>query len=268
MLYSLKAAVEVPHYVGMNLLVEGAPLRPVQSKPAPRKQPTFSNPIPANPSSVEQSHSDVPKTTPTADKPPSFKSNAATAAQYPGKKNHSAGEEKTPPSSLSANSRERERRTLNSRTPGLSRSRSYHRSAPERPVLLNTEKKARHLGLSRSHGAMAPLVPRTLFCSFDPATHRLSEAKPQPETQRSRTYILQRALKPHRRSLPQGLPSLSGPLPALEVFSLHPVSGERSCPALFSHHSLHRYKLSSHGPTLGKYKYNGMAKHKTADCVC
>ncbi|CAL8339280.1 unnamed protein product [Merluccius merluccius] len=267
-----QAAVEVPHYVGMNLLVEGAPLRPVQSKPAPRKHPTFSNPIPANPSSVERSHSDVPKTTPTADKPPSFKSNAAMAAQHSGKKNHSAGEEKTSLSPLSANSRERERRTLNSRTPGLSR-RSYHRSAPERPVLLNTEKKARHLGLSRSHGAV-PLVPRTLFCSFDPSTHRLSEAKPQPkagfETQRSRTYILQRALKPHRRALPQGLPSLSGPLPALEVFSLHPgsLSGERSCPALFSHHSLHRYKLSSHGPTLGKYKYNGMAKHKTADCVC
>ncbi|KAJ3601853.1 hypothetical protein NHX12_029615 [Muraenolepis orangiensis] len=250
-----QAAVEVPHYVGTNLLVEGAPLRPVQSRPAPRKHSNLSNRIPANPTSVERSPSDVPKTMPTTDGQPSFKSKAASAAQSSGKTTHSAGEKKTP--LPSARSREHEGRTLSSRTPGLGR-RSYHRSAPEGPVVLNTEpwQKARHLGLTRGHGGV-PLVPRTLFCSLDPSVGHLPEAKPQTkkvgfEPQSSRTYILQRALKPHRRALAQGLPSLSGPLPALEVFSLRPnsLSCERSCPPLYSHHSLHMYKLSSHRQTL------------------
>lgn len=268
----------------MNLLVEGAPLRPVQSKPAPRKHSTFSNPIlqadpspSANPpAAVERSHSDVPKTTATMERRTSFKCNAASAAQHSGKKNRSAGEKKAPLPSLSAKSREHEGRAQSSRTPGLGR-RSHHRSAPECPVVLNSNteprQKARHPGLIRNHSGV-PLVPRTLFCSLEPHTHRMSEAKPKTvasfEPQRSRSYILQRALKPHHRALPQGLPALSGPMPALEVFSLRPdgLSGERSCPALFSHHSLHRYKLSSHGQTLDKYKYkyNGMAKQ--ADCVC
>lgn len=264
--------MDVPQYVGMKLLVEGAPLRPVRSRPAPRKRFTFSSPVPANPSSVERRPpSYVPKT--TTDKQPSFKSNAASAAQHSGKKNlTSAGEKKTRLPSLSAKSREHEGKSPSSKTPGLGR-RSHHRSAPECPVVLNTERrqKARHLGVSQSHGGV-PLVPSTLFCSLDPSAQHPSEAKPQAkvgfEPQSSRTYNLQRALKPHGRALPQGLSSSSGPLPALEVYSLRPSSlpGERCGPALLSHHSLHRYKLSSHRQTLSKY--NGVAKHKTADCVC
>ncbi|CAL8335827.1 unnamed protein product [Lota lota] len=198
-----QAAVDVPHYVGMNLLVEGAPLRPVQPRPAPRRQPSFSNLLPA---------------------------------------------------SLASG------RTLSSR--------SSHRSAPERPVLLSTEprQKARHpgLSLSRSHDRVA-LVPRTLLCSPEPSTDHLPQAKPQSKAEplSPRTCSLQRALKPHRRALPLGIPSFPGPLPALQVFSLRPssLSGEWSGPALYSHHSMLRFKLCSHRQTLCKYKYTGMAKH-------
>ncbi|CAL8382490.1 unnamed protein product [Boreogadus saida] len=347
-----QAAVEVPHYIGTNLLVEGAPLRPAPSRPAARKPPSWSNPLPPR-ASVEPSPPVVHKTPPTTvktpglrppqapttdkppvlrppqapttdkppvlrppqapttdkppvlrppqapttdkppvlrppqapttvkppslrppqahatDKPPGLRPRPASRVRPGGTKRPSAGDVRTPLPSLSLKSR-LHGRTLSGGPSGLG-SRSHHRSAPERPAPLAPGgpgasrgppegPRARHPGLSQGQDRVA-LVPVTLLCSPGLPAHRPPHAPPLTlaggEPLSPWTRSLQGEGRPHRRALP----SLSGPLPDLEVFSLRPGSLSRERSALLSLQSLHRFKVCSRRRTLCRYQFTGVANH-------
>ncbi|XP_071775568.2 tubulin monoglycylase TTLL3 [Centroberyx gerrardi] len=259
-----QAAVEVPQYVGVNLLVEGALIR--HSRPAPHRHPVIPDPpLSTQLLSVQSSSEGVERT----DKSSSHKPYAASACRHSGKENQSVGEKKRQLLSASPK-REREGRRTGQKT--SSGHRSCRSLAPEQPLVVHTEpqRKARRLGLSLS-GSGAPLVSRTLSFSLSPP-YSMSDSKSQPNpvlgSQSSRPYLPRTAFEPQHRALNRGLPSLHGPLPALEIFSLRPniVAGAVAsrCPALSSHPSLHRHQfiLNSHRQTMARYKGGGTGEHK------
>ncbi|KAM4613787.1 tubulin monoglycylase TTLL3 [Polymixia lowei] len=261
-----QAPVEVPQYVGINLLVEGAPIR--RSRPPPHRNPVIPDPALTTKLSPDQSSSEAQST----DKSSTHKPHAASACRHSGKENRSDGEKKKQLPS-SPPKREQARRTITSSVRG-----SRHSVAPEQPLVPHTEPqmKAQRLRLSLSGGG-APLVPRTLSCCLS-NPYSMSDFKAQPQPilgpPSSRPYFTKTALKPQHRALPRGLPSLCGTLPVLEVFSLHPnpVAGALSsrCLTFSSHPTLHRHKSfpHSHRKTTAKFKGGRTVEHKTGYFGC
>ncbi|XP_067097241.1 tubulin monoglycylase TTLL3 [Osmerus mordax] len=254
-----QAAVEVPHYVGVNLFVEGAPLRRPRP-PLPRHQVNPDPPPTTQPVS-NQSASELTHRTgmPSNDKP-----TAASGRRPSGKENHLQGTKKKQPP-IESPKKECEGRTLKrlNATPTLKLSR---RLAPERPLVLHTEpqKRACHVGLSQSSVGPLRLVPRTLYYSLNSPCSTSDPQLPSTlEPRTSRPLIPGPTLGPSCRAPPWGLPTLYSPTPALEVFSLRP-SGRllgrlcRPCPKLASHPVLsvrmHQFLPPFHRQGMASYK--------------
>ncbi|XP_040059661.1 tubulin monoglycylase TTLL3 isoform X1 [Gasterosteus aculeatus] len=227
-----QAAVEVPPYVGVNLLVEGAPVR--RSRHRLQKQTVFSSPTLAIHFSPDRSLSEKVEMT----QKPSSQRYALTAFCHSGKEKHTA-EEKNRQLTTSFQ-REREGRTNIQNTSCVD---IACRSLPcEHPSMVHTEpqRKARRLGLGLG-AKVATLVPRSFSFSLSPPVN----TGHQPLV--SRSVLPQTAFKLQQRSPIRGFPSLPGPLPTMEVFSLQPsiVSGTTACrnPHLSFHHSVHKRQL-------------------------
>lgn len=258
-----QAAVEVPHYVGMNLLVEGAPIR--------QSRPSFHRTIISNPPLTiqfpsEQSSSEEVEAT---HKPSGQKSSAGSTIRRSGKENRAVGEQKRQVTSTSPK-REREGRAEVQHTSCVRRSRRS--LASEQPLVVHIEpqRKARRLGLSLGANG-ATLVPRSL--SFSLTLHQsLSDCKSQPNpghgSHISRSFLPQTAFEPQRRTSTRVFPSLRGPLPTLEVFSLRPniVAGTTACrhPNLSSRPSVHGHQLFLHArwQSMTRYKGECTGEHK------
>ncbi|XP_042258997.1 tubulin monoglycylase TTLL3 [Thunnus maccoyii] len=239
-----QAAVEVPQYVGVNLLVEGAPIR--RSRPPLQRQTVISNtPLAVHFPSEHLSSEEVENT----HKPSGQKSCAVSAFRRSGKENRAVGEKKRQLTSDSPK-REQEGRTEVQNTSCVRR--SCRSLVSEQPLIIHTEpwRKARRLGLSLNG---ATLVPRSLSFSLSPP-HSFSDCKTQIKPGRrshiSRSFLPLAASEPQHRTSTRLFPSLQGQLPTLEVFSLRPniVAGTVACrnPTFFSHSSVHRHQLFLH----------------------
>ncbi|XP_074489166.1 tubulin monoglycylase TTLL3 isoform X1 [Sebastes fasciatus] len=259
-----QAAVEVPQYVGVNLLVEGAPIR--RSRPPLHRQTVISNPPLDIQFPPDQSLSGEVETT---HKPSGHKSYAVSTFRHSGKENRSAGEKKRQLTSTSPK-REAEGRPDVQTTSCVSKSRRS--LAREQPLVVHTEpqRKARRLGLSLGANG-ATLVPRSLSFSLSPP-HSMkdcrSQANPGHGSHISRSFLPQTAFEAKHRTPTRVFPSLRGPLPTLVVFSLRPniVAGATACrnPNLSSHPSVHRHQffLCSQRQSMGKYKRECTGEHK------
>ncbi|XP_045932541.1 tubulin monoglycylase TTLL3 isoform X1 [Micropterus dolomieu] len=252
-----QAAVEVPQYVGVNLLVEGAPIR--RSRPPLHRQTVISNPTPTtqfpSPEDVQTTH-----------KPSCEKISAVSAFRRSGKENRAVGEKSRQLTSTSPK-REREGRTEVLNTSCVGRSCSS-----EQPLVVHTEpqRKARRLGLSLGANG-ATLVPWSLSFSVSPP-HSMSDCKSLPNpghgSHNSRSFLPQTAFEPQHRTSTRVVPSLQGPLPTLEVFSLRPniVAGTTACcnPNLSSHLSVHRHQLflRSEKKSMAKNEREWTGEHK------
>ncbi|XP_056129470.1 tubulin monoglycylase TTLL3 [Lampris incognitus] len=258
-----QAAVEVPHYAGVNLLVEGVPIR--RSRSTPHRRPVIADQIVANQHPSDQSPLEEAERT---DKSSSHKISTASVCHRSEKENHSDGNRNKKLLSA-APKKEREGRTMCCKNPRSGR-RSCQSLAPEQRLMLHTEpqRKARRLGL-RFSGIGVPLVPMMLNCHFSPPC-RMSDSKPQRnpvfEPQRSRHHLTQTTLKAQCRAPTRGLSPLHGPLPALEVhrLQLNPLAGAiaRRCP---SHSSpgltRHQFFPQPHRQTMVKNKGGGTWEH-------
>ncbi|KAM6980768.1 tubulin monoglycylase TTLL3 [Aplochiton taeniatus] len=208
-------AVEVPQYVGMNLLVEGAPLRRARTTPLHKTSvapvPHLRTQLPLNQSASGEAGRVV--------QPSNHKLSTASSRQPSGKENQSGGVKKPA-------KRESQRRVLEFQR--ASAPSSCPRLATERPLLTHTEpqRRTRHLGMSLSCGGPLRLVPKTLSCSFSPPSLRMSDSQSRPGPTRglrtSRPFLPQMGQGAPRRAPPRDLPSLFGPISALKVFRLQP----------------------------------------------
>ncbi|XP_031177245.1 tubulin monoglycylase TTLL3 isoform X1 [Sander lucioperca] len=259
-----QAAVEVPQYVGVNLLVEGAPIR--RSRPPLHRQTVISNPPLTIQFPPDQSSSEEVEMT---HKPSGQKSYAVSAFRHSGKENRAVGEKKRQLKSTSSK-RECHGRTEIQNTSCV---RRFCRNLVwEQPLVVHTEpqRKAPRLGLSLGANG-ATLVPRSLSFSLCPP-HSMSDctsqANPGHGSHISRSFLPQTAFKPQHRTPTRVFPSLQGPLPTLEVFSLRPniVAGSTACcnPNMSSHPSHHRHQLflCSQRHSMAKYKGEFTGEHK------
>ncbi|TKS71553.1 Tubulin monoglycylase TTLL3 [Collichthys lucidus] len=242
-----QAAVEVPQYVGVNLLVEGAPIRP--SRPPLNRQNIISNqPLTIQCPSGKSSSEEVET---AHHKAAGRKSSAVSTFQLPrsGKENRADGEKKRQLISASPKRERGEGRTEVQNTSCVRRSgRSL---VSEQPLVLHTEpqRKARRLGLSLGANGTI-LVPRSLSFSLSPPQN-ISECKSQPipghGSHISRSFFPQTAFEPQHRTSTRVFPSLRGPLPTLQVLSLRPniVAGTTVSrnPNVSSHPSVHRHQM-------------------------
>ncbi|XP_070814924.1 tubulin monoglycylase TTLL3 isoform X2 [Chaetodon trifascialis] len=251
-----QAAVEVPQYVGVNLLVEGAPVR--RSRPLLRRQAVISNPPLAIQFLSDQSLSEEVET--AHHTPSGHKSSAVSAFRHSGKENRGVGEKSRQLTSTSPK-RDRERRTEIQNTSRVRR--PCQSLASEQPLVGHPEpqRKARRLGLSLGASGTA-LVPRSLSFSLSPP-HNLSDCKSQPISGHgshiSRSFPPRTAFEPQHRTSTRVFPSLQGPLPSVEVFSLQPniVAGTTACHniKISSHPSVHRHQLFLCPQRQGMAKY-------------
>lgn len=199
-----QAAVEVPHYVGVNLLVEGAPIR--RSKP-PHRLPAIPNPPQAAPFPPDQ-----PPASETADSTWKVScEQVSRAAAVPSDKENRTVRD------VQKTSRVRQSR------------RGQGCTSHSEPL-----RKSQRWGLGDKS---APLVPWNLsftLCPPDRAPPGRCQPRLQPPVSHtSRSSQPQcAALERKSRSTTtrqQALPSLRGPLPTMEVFSLQPnVCGRTS----------------------------------------
>lgn len=260
-----QAAVEVPQYVGVNLLVEGAPIR--RLRPPLHRQTVISNPPLTIQFPSDQPLSEEAET--AHHKPFVQKSSTVLAFHHSGKENRAVGEKKRQLISISPK-RECEGRT---EVQNMSCVRRSCRSlASEQPLVVHTEphRKAQRLGLSLGANGVT-LVPRSLSFSLSPP-HSMSDCKSQPNpghgSHISRSFFPQTASEAQRRTSTRVFPSLRGPLPTLEVLSLRPniVAGTTACrnPNLTSHPSVHRHQLflCSGRQGVGKYKRECASEQK------
>ncbi|XP_041801801.1 tubulin monoglycylase TTLL3 [Chelmon rostratus] len=253
-----QAAVEVPQYVGVNLLVEGAPIR--RSRPLLRRHTVIPNPpltiqFPSEEPSSEEVES-------AHHKPPGQRSSAVSAFRHSGKENRAVGEKRRQLTSTSSK-RECERKA---ETQNMSRvHRSCRSLVSEQSLAVQPEpqRKARCLGLSLGANGVT-LVPRSLSFSLSPS-HSMSHCKSQPISGHgahiSTSFPPRTAFEPKHRTSTWVFPSLRGPLPSLEVLSLRPkiVAGTTSCrnPNMSFHPSVHRPQLFLCPQRQGIAKYKG-----------
>ncbi|XP_068450263.1 tubulin monoglycylase TTLL3 [Clinocottus analis] len=260
-----QAAVEVPPYVGVNLLVEGVPIK--RSRSLLHRQTVISNPTLAVQFPLDQL--DQSEKVETTHKLAGQRSCAVSAFHHSGKENRAAGEKKRQLTS-----------TCSKREPG---GRTYlqnnsHLRRPcrsltcDQPLLVHTEpqRKAQRLGLSLGAN-MTTLVPQSLSFSLSPP-QSVSDCKPQANTGHvsniSRSFLPQTAFELQHRTPNLGFPSLRGPLPALQGFSLQPniVAGTAACrnSDLTSHPSVHRHPLflCSRRQSMAKFKKECTGDHK------
>lgn len=248
----------------MNLLVEGAPIK--RSRPLLHRQTVISNPPLTIQCSSEQSSSEEVE---ASHKPSGQKSSAVSAFRRSGKENQAVGEKKRQLTSTSPK-REREVRTEVQNTSPVRR--SCRSLASEQPLVVHIEpqRKAQRLGLNLGARG-ATLVPRSLSFSFIPP-QSMSDCKSQPNpghgSHISRSFLPQTAVEPQHRTSTRVFPSLRGPLPTLDVFSLRPniVAGATACrnPNLLSHARIHGHQLflCSRRQSMPRYKGECTGEHK------
>ncbi|XP_053171475.1 tubulin monoglycylase TTLL3 [Scomber japonicus] len=237
-----QAAVEVPQYVGVNLLVEGAPIK--RSRPLLHRRTVISNATLTIQFPSEHLSSEEVK---IKHKPSGKKSCAVSTFCRADKENQPVGEKKRQLTSVSPK-RECEGRT---EVQNYCVRRSCRNLVSEQLLVIRNEpqSKARRLGLSLS-GNEATLVPSSLSFSLSPP-HSFSDCKTQNKSGHGshtfRSFPPLAASQPQHRTSTRVFPSLHGPLPTLEVFSLRPkiVVGTIACrnPTLSSHSSFHRHQL-------------------------
>uniref|UniRef100_A0A8D2ZNP2 Tubulin monoglycylase TTLL3-like n=1 Tax=Scophthalmus maximus TaxID=52904 RepID=A0A8D2ZNP2_SCOMX len=253
-------AVEVPQYMGMNLMVEGAGVR--RSRPLLHRQSLISNaPLAVRFPSDQTSSEGVEST----NKPSRLKSQTVAAFRYSLKENRTVEQKKRQQTSTSPK-RARDGRTDVQNTQNTSCDpRSCHSLVSEQPLLVHTkpQRKVQCLGL-RLGANRAALVPRSLSFPLSPP-HSTPHCKSEPHrghgSHISRSFLTQTAFEPHHKASTRVFPSLQGRLPTLEIFSLRPniVAGTAACrdPSLSSHPSLHGHHLflrSHRQKTKTKYK--------------
>ncbi|XP_059184415.1 tubulin monoglycylase TTLL3 [Centropristis striata] len=252
-----QAAVEVPQYVGVNLLVEGAPLR----RSRPHRQTVISN-IPLTIQfPPDQSLSED---TETSHQPSHYKSHSVPSFHCSGKENRAVGEKKRQ-LTLTSPKREREGRT---EVPSFTR-RSSRSLTCNQPLVVHTEpqRKARRLALGFGANGVT-LVPRSFSFSLSPP-HSMSDCKSQANPSHgahiSRAFLTQTAFEPQHRTT-RVFPSLRGPLPTLEVFSLQPniTAGATACrnPNVSSNPNVHKLMLCSQRQSMAKHKEEFTVQHK------
>ncbi|XP_030274535.1 tubulin monoglycylase TTLL3 isoform X2 [Sparus aurata] len=249
-----QAAVEVPQYVGVNLLVEGAPIR--RSRPLHR-QTVFSNPSLTIQFPSDQSSSQDKETS----HKPSRQNPSTVSFHVSGKENRAVGEKKRQ-LTLTSPKREHEGRTEVQNRSCVRR--SCRSLASEQTLATHTEpqRKARRFGMSLGANGVT-LVPRSLSFALSPPPST-SDCKSTPSTGHrshiSRPFLPQTALEPQHRTSAGVFPSLRGPLPTLEVLSLRPniVVGTIACqnPNVSSHPSIprHQFFLCSQRQSVAKHK--------------
>lgn len=205
-----QAAVEVPQYVGVNLLVEGAPIR--RSKP-PHRLPAI-----PNPPNGAQFHPDQPPVSKMT--VPTWKTSGDEASRA------SAAVSATAATFLPS---DKENQTA--AVPKVSRVR---RSLRGRGCMSHSEprRKSQRLGLVDS---CAPLVPWNLSFTLSPpdrAPPAGGQSRLQPPVSHTSRLSLSQCAALERKSRStttrhQALPALEGSLHTMHVLSLRPNIGGR-----------------------------------------
>ncbi|XP_034546849.1 tubulin monoglycylase TTLL3 isoform X3 [Notolabrus celidotus] len=220
-----KAAVEVPHYVGVNLLVEGAPIRRSTSKPPFKIQSSF-----------DQSSSEGVK---TAHNTSTQRSTKISAFLHSDKENQTVGDKKRQLTSTFL------KRGDKGKTGGQITScvRRFCRSLTvEQPLLVHIEprRKTRRLGLKLGPKG-ATLVPRSLSFSLShPHSMLACQSQPNPGQRLhiSRSCLPQSTAGPQLKTSARVFPPLQGPLPTLDILSLRPNIVAKTIPCCQANLSL------------------------------
>lgn len=246
--------------MGVNLLVEGAPIR--RARP-PHKQTVISHP----PLTIQfSSDQPSPEEGETIHKSSDQESCNVSFCRS-GKENRAVGEKKRQPASSTPKREHGRGREV--RKSAYVR-RSCRSLVSEQPVPLHTEpqRKAQRLGLGVSG---ATLVPWSLSFSLN-RPHSMAHCKCQPSpghgSHITRASPPQIAFERQHRTSTLVFPSLKGPLPTLEVFSLRPnvVAGTAALhnPHPSSHSGIHSHPLvvCSRRQSMAKLKAESREEHK------
>ncbi|CAJ1051118.1 tubulin monoglycylase TTLL3 isoform X1 [Xyrichtys novacula] len=212
-----QAAVEVPQYKGVYLLVEGASMR--QSRPPLHRKIVTSNPhLKILSSSDTSSEGDE-----TAHHKSGQRSSKVSSSLRSGKENQTSGEKKR---QLTRTSPKRGGKVRAEGHIASSVRRFSCSSTSEQPLLVHIEPKKKTMCLGLNLGAKGEtLVPTSLSFPLRPHRSTLScRSQPNPG---QRVHILRSSLpqtmcKPRYYTSTRVFPPLQGPLPILEVLSLRP----------------------------------------------
>lgn len=250
--------------MGVNLLVEGAPIR--RSRP-PHRQIVISHPALTLPLSSDQSS---PEEGETKHKSSDQESRDVSFCRS-GKENRAVAEKKRQPASSTPKRQHGGEREVQK---SAYVRRSCRSLVSEQPVPLHTEpqRKAQRLGLGVSG---ATLVPWSLSFSLN-RSHSMAHCKCQPspghESHMTRASPAQISFERHQRTSAPIFPSLKGPLPTLEVFSLRPNVVARTAVVhnrhLSSHSGIHSHPLvvCSRRRSMAKLKAESREEHKPQQC--
>ncbi|XP_039884775.1 tubulin monoglycylase TTLL3 [Simochromis diagramma] len=247
-----QAAVEVPQYLGVNLLVEGATIK----RSRHYRQSFISNsPLP------HQVHPEQLSQAVAEPRHKQFSQKPHAVADFPllGMENQVKKSQMT----STCPKREHDRKAERQNTCPVRK--SCRSVACEQPVSVHTEpqKKAQRLG-SRRRVSGATLVPRSLSFSLDPACCT-SEGKHQSirhhASHTSKSFLSQRSSEPQHKISSRVFPSLQGPFPTLQVFQLQPniVTGTNVChnSAFLSHPTTHKHQLCQNSQRQVKARHKG-----------
>lgn len=242
-----QAAVEVPQYVGVNLLVEGLPVRRLRHL-LHRQSVTLRAPIifPSVQSTSEE----------------------ADTGQKPrvGKENRAARKKKRQSASVSPK-KESEAREQAPTTCCVGR--AWRSLASEQPLVLHAEPQTKARRLTLTLGASrATLVPQTF--SFSPNRLKSVADAGKAQCKQGRPSHVSRPFLPHtahehqHKTSTRDVPSLRGSLPALEVFRLRPHNFASRNSIVPSQSSLHRHQLllCCDKGSVAKWKGNCTGKHR------